>query len=115
MSFIRGPWIRIPSKLALALGLAYLALVAEFRNVSEKWRIRHAWTSKNWDSLTESQKQASITDGANLTIEPFVYAIGTLFAFVVVAILMNLLFHKTRLNYWRTPKKPEEPTSSEEI
>lgn len=58
---------------AVVLAFSLFAMEASGLAIREKWRIRHEWGTNHQDQLTENQRQALITDGANLVFGPFVF------------------------------------------
>ncbi len=67
-------------KLALIFAFTYTAIWASFLGIQEKWRIRHEWGVKNWDSLTDKEQIKLTADGANLTLGPLIF--GGSYAFL---------------------------------
>ncbi|MEN9359757.1 MAG: hypothetical protein RL095_1292 [Verrucomicrobiota bacterium] len=70
ISRIRQTWLRLPCQTLLALGLTYAAIEASFLDIQEKWQIRHDWSRKHWDELSEQERRIFISDGANLVFGP---------------------------------------------
>lgn len=58
---------------AVVLAFSLFAIEASGLAIREKWRIRHDWGKVHQDQLTEKQRQALITDGANLVFGPIVF------------------------------------------
>jgi len=44
--------------------------------IQEKWRIRHEWAEQNSATLSDKERLALISDGANLLLGPIIYGGG---------------------------------------
>ena len=95
------------------LVFAYLATEASFQAVSEKWRIRQEWTQAHFNELTEKQQETSVSDGANLVVQPPVDGFFALMIFIGTAIVMRLV-RQSRLtgNTSAASNSPHAPRQS---
>ena len=91
LSLMQNTTAKKVTMILVSLGFAYACTEASFQSINEKWRIRHEWTEKNYDSLTERQKEISITDGANLIMAPPINGLFALLCFVGTIIFMSFI------------------------
>jgi hypothetical protein len=52
----------------------WFALEACSLAINEKWRLRHEWGERHASSVTEEQRTALISDGANIVFGPLLFA-----------------------------------------
>jgi TRAP-type C4-dicarboxylate transport system permease small subunit len=77
------------AKFTLILIFTCATIWGSFMAIQEKWRIRHEWGFKNWDSLTEKEQSKLIADGANLTMGPLIFGGGYAFLFFGIALIIS--------------------------
>lgn len=107
LSFIKHVAIRRTLKILAVLGFAYGTGEASFQAINTKWQIRHEWTEKNWDDLTEDQQMASISDGANLVFGPINEIVFALTCFTITILI--LIFMRRFLARKIVDRGPKEP------
>ena len=90
VSFIKPVIKRRLIKVASFVVLTATATVASSLAIGEKWRIRHEWTDTHAEILTDDQRMASISDGANLAFGPILLGCQALVIFTGVLLALSI-------------------------
>ena len=73
----------------LMLVCSYLAAELKFKEINEKWIIRHTWVELNDAIMTDEQRMIAVADGANLIFGPFE---AIFYALVVFSLCLITIF-----------------------
>jgi hypothetical protein len=101
IAFLPWKWIRWGLNVVVVIVMGYFAIEYSSMEIEEKWRIRSEWIKANQELLSENERSAGTTDGANRVLGPILT--GSLaVAFRSVLVLMGLAICRVVLiRIWR--------------
>jgi hypothetical protein len=91
LSFEKRPIRRRVMTCLAVLLFTWFAMATCSLAINEKWRLRREWGERHASSVTEEQRTALITDGANIVVGPLLFAGCALLIFCGIGIGVPLI------------------------